>query len=90
MTETHPVSETLRLAQRNTLDKVQANTNVCCLINAQIAHSVQRLCYRPDITEIVLVSFNDAYILSVIIERQIAEQLWDDIQKEKVEIRGRK
>ena len=38
----------------------------------------------------MLVSFNDAYISSVVIERQSAEHLWDDIQREKVEIRGRK
>ena len=66
------MTETLCLDQRNTLDKVQANTNVFCLVNAQLAHSVQWLCYRPDVREIVLVSFNDAYISSVIIERQSA------------------
>lgn len=38
----------------------------------------------------MLVSFNDAYISSVIKESKSAEQLWDDIQREKVEIRGRK
>jgi hypothetical protein len=90
MTETHPVSETLRLEQPDTLDKVQGNTNVCCLINAQITHSVQWLCYRPDVREIVLISFNDAYISSVIKERKSAEKLWDDSQREKVEIRRRK
>jgi hypothetical protein len=88
MTETQPVSGTLRLEQTNTMDKVQANSNVCCLINAQVAHSVRWQGYGPDVWEIMLLSFNDAathypYKSSVIKERKSAEQLCDDYSKGK-------